>query len=204
MKEEKCIFCNYELIKDDILFNSNNFFVKVGVGILAPGHIMLITKSHIKCFAQLPVNFRKEFLTLKENIFKKIKTNFHAPIIYEHGIYSQSIKHAHIHFIPQRNDFYNLNNIKEKLSNNMKITRINNLFDIENVFKSEGSYFYIEENNEKWVFHTKGLQENKFNFRIEFARLTGLKGLINWRNMDEKEKVRNKEWVKITKEVFKR
>ena len=53
MAEEKCIFCNCDSIKEDILWETDNFFVKVGVGILAPGHVMIIPKEHISCYAEL-------------------------------------------------------------------------------------------------------------------------------------------------------
>ena len=76
MTEENCIFCNYKLIRNDILFNSNNFFVKVGVGILASGHIMLITKNHINCFANLSNDLKEEFLLLKEDIFKQQNSTY--------------------------------------------------------------------------------------------------------------------------------
>lgn len=203
MTEEKCIFCNYELMRGDILWESENFFVKVGVGILGPGHIMIVTKKHITCFAELPKQLRKEFMLLKKDVFKRIKSNFSEPIIYEHGVYSQSIKHAHIHFVPIRNKLYNLENLKKNISNDIKTRKANNIFNVESIFNEEGSYFYLEENGQKWIFHTKGLPKGKFNFRKEFARLTGLHGLADWQNMPEEERQRNKEWVNRTKEVLK-
>ena len=52
-----CIFCNRGKIKDDILLETKNFFVKVGIGIIAPGHVMLITKKHFKCFGKSFLGF---------------------------------------------------------------------------------------------------------------------------------------------------
>jgi len=59
-----CVFCNREEVKEDILWETENFFVKVGVGILAPGHIMLISKKHLSCFGELPDELNQEFLLL--------------------------------------------------------------------------------------------------------------------------------------------
>jgi len=187
MAEEKCIFCNYDSIKEDILWESDNSFVKVGVGILAPGHVMIIPKKHISCFGELPKQLTKEFISLKEDVFSKIKFNFSEPIIYEHGIYSQTVNHAHIHFVPTKNEYYNLGSIKEDLFKGLKSTRISNMSQLIPIFKEEGSYFYLEEKSQKWVFHTKNHPEKKFTFRKEFARLTGLHGLTEWKNMGEEE-----------------
>ena len=112
---DECIFCNTELIKDDILWESKNFFAKVGVGILAPGHIMLVTKKHISCFGDLPDDLDEEFLAEKEKTFEAVKSNFSEPLVLEHGVYNQSVKHAHIHFIPKKNEFFSLENITEKV-----------------------------------------------------------------------------------------
>ncbi len=202
MKEDKCIFCNYESIKEDILWESENFFVKVGVGILSPGHVMLITKKHIICFAELPGFLHEEFLSLKERITDKITSLFSRPIIYEHGIYSQSVKHAHIHFVPSKSEFHELESIKHAF-NYLKSMKVDDMFEIKNIYEKENSYFYLEENGNKWVFHTEGLPHKKYDFRKEFAKLTGLHGLADWQKMPEEEKIRNGEWVKATKDVFK-
>ena len=69
-------------------------------------------------------------------------------------------------------------------------------------YKEEGSYFYLEEKDHKWVFHTKDHPKMKYTFRKEFVRLTGLHGLTDWRTMSNKEKERNREWVEKTKDVL--
>lgn len=200
MKE--CLFCNLDKIKDDILWSSENFYVKVGVGILAPGHVMLLPKIHIACFAQLPNQLSQEFISVKDKLFNKIASAFNEPIAYEHGLYGQSINHAHLHFLPSRNNYYNLENIKENIFKILKSTRIDDMFQIRDVFKKEGSYFYLEQNGKRWVIHTKGQEEGKFTFRKEFARLTGLYALESWQAMPKSEKQRNIGWVDATKKIF--
>ncbi len=198
-----CIFCNREEIKDDVLWESKNFFVKVGVGILAPGHIMLIPQKHFSCFGELPHELKKEFLSMKEDIFNKLKTNFSEPIIYEHGIYSQSVNHAHIHFIPSKSDFYCFKDLHKQIFRELKYTEINDIFEIKDVFKRDGSYCYLEEKGRKWIFFTKGLPERKYHFRNEFVKLTGLNELSDWRTISNEFKKKNEEWVRVTKEKLK-
>ena len=199
----ECLFCQTDKIKSDILLESENFFVKVGIGILAPGHVMIIPKKHLSCFGELPAELSEEFLSLKEDIFNRVRSNFSEPILFEHGNYSQSVKHAHIHFIPTKNHYYNLENFSEKIFKDLKSMPVNDISEIKNIFEKDGSYFYLEENGQKMVFFTKGLPEGKYNLRKEFARLTGYYGLVKWQTITEEERQKNNEWVKKTKEALK-
>ena len=97
----ECIFCNLEPLREDILFETDNFFVKLGFGLTAPGHIMLVTKKHFACFADLPENLWQEGLDLMKEISKKIESEFGETYITENGIWGQSVFHAHMHFIPK-------------------------------------------------------------------------------------------------------
>jgi len=198
-----CLFCERSKIEKDILWESDNFFVKVGVGILAPGHILLITKHHIRCFGELDKKHFKEFLELKKNVFDKVKANFSEPIISEQGGYGQSVPHAHLHFVPTISNVHNIQNIKEKVFRGLKSTKIESMNEIKEIYNKEGSYIYFEENDNKLIFHSKGLTANKFTFRKEFAGLTGLYGLSSWQNMPEEEKKRSEEWARLTKEKLK-
>ena len=201
---ENCVFCNIDKIRHDILFDSDNFFIKVGVGILAPGHVMIVSKQHLSCFGELPKELIEEFSLIKEVAFEKIKSNFSEPIIYEHGIYGQSVKHAHLHFIPANTKHYKLENIKEKFFTNLKSTRIKDMNDLIRIFQKEGSYLYLEEKGKKWVYHTSGHPEIKSLFRKEFARVTGIKGLLDWQAMVDEDKEKNNEWINLTKEFLQR
>jgi len=86
---------------------------------------------------------------------------------------------------------------------NLKSTQIDDIFQMRDIFEKDGSYMYLEEKDKKQIFYTKGLQKG-LNFRKEIARLTGLYGLSIWQSINEKEKQRNNEWIKITKEVLKK
>ena len=98
---EGCVFCDKNLNKVDNLYETENFFVKLGLGVAAPGHAMLISKEHYLCFADMPAGLREEYENLKELIFDKIKKTFSEPFLVEYGILEQSVPHAHLHFIPK-------------------------------------------------------------------------------------------------------
>lgn len=58
-----CIFCNCE--KADIIYETKNFYIKVGKGIITPGHVMIIPKKHYSAIAEIDKEFVNEYLDLK-------------------------------------------------------------------------------------------------------------------------------------------
>jgi len=158
---------------------------------------MIITKKHIGCFAELPENLRGQFISVKDKLLENLNDVFGHTIIYEHGIFSQSINHAHLHFLPI--GFHNLKDIKERIFTKLKSKEVNDFFDVEDVFKKDGSYLYFEENGEKSIFETKGIPHLKYTFRDELCDLVGIRGLRRWETMTEEDKEKNEEWVTKTK-----
>ena len=101
-KIKGCVFCEAKLNKGEVIFETENFFVNLGVGLVAPGHIMLIPKRHYDCCADICKNLRPEFENLAKLIFGKIEIAFGAPFLVEYGVFGQSVAHAHLHFIPKK------------------------------------------------------------------------------------------------------
>jgi len=98
---ENCVFCNRKLDKGDTLYETDNFFVNSGLGVAAPGHVMLICKYHCDCFAQMPAAMRAEFKEIKDLVCRKVRQAFGEPFMVEYGVLEQSVPHAHLHFIPK-------------------------------------------------------------------------------------------------------
>ncbi len=119
---EKCVFCDKNNSPRDTIYQTDNFFVKIGLGLAAPGHVMLIPKKHFLCYADMPKKYRAEFLVLKDLVFEKVSSAFGAPFLAEYGPRLQSVKHAHLHFIPKQrqetSDYsgYDVGNIFEEMS----------------------------------------------------------------------------------------
>ena len=94
-------------------------------------------------------------------------------------------------------------NLRDNIFKDLESVQISDFFKIRDIFEKEGSYCYLEEKGQKWIFHTKGLPDRKYTFRKEFVKLTGIHGLVDWENMPENEKLRNNGWIKMTKEALK-
>ena len=115
-KIKNCVFCDLKLNKGEVIFETENFFAGIGIGLAAPGHVMLIPKKHFACCADILKDLRPEFEDLKSLIFEKIKDAFGTPFLVEYGIFGQSVFHAHLHFIPKSRkatEFYPAYEIKD-------------------------------------------------------------------------------------------
>jgi len=209
---EKCVFCDRELDKSDTLFETENFFVKVGLGIAAPGHVMLIPKGHCDCYADMPDHLRGEFKNLKDIVFRKVKDAFFEPFLVEYGILEQSVRHAHLHFIPKKrketeyypgykiNDLFGAMNIPAKL------------LDLEadwekakELKKKYSGYIYLEDGKSYLFaglpndFPSANLSYRRFfNYKLKITDIP-----VTWKNIDESGKRIDAIKKDITKKLLK-
>ncbi len=202
--QKPCIFCQQENIKDEILWESENFFVKVGIGLLAPGHVMIISKRHFRCFGELPSDLHGEFLAVKKQVHEKVRELFSEPVIYEHGIYSQSVHHAHMHLVPRSTGPYALSNMHGRIFNGLPSQKVPSVQAVAEALRMFGSYIFLEEDGGAWIYNTKDAAPQAYTFRKEFGRLSGLTGLINWRTLAGEDLERDKEWIEATKQKWAR
>src|SRR3989338_4459485 len=114
-QEAGCVFCDRERILDDILCESENFFVKVGIGLAAPGHVLLIPKEHYRCYADIPSGLEGELGEMKERLTRLISEKFSRPYIVEYGVWGQSVPHAHLHFIPSTSAEYGIESLVDEM-----------------------------------------------------------------------------------------
>ncbi|MBI2575878.1 HIT family protein [Candidatus Woesearchaeota archaeon] len=188
MTKGDCIFCRRENIKDEILWESQNFFVKVGIGLLAPGHVMVISKAHYSCFGELPPHLKDEFFSVKNRVHEKVSLLFSEPVVYEHGIYSQSVSHAHMHFVPAKTGPYLFFNMRSKIFSSLPSEKVDSVHSVAEALRKYGSYIFLEEEGDAWIYNTQHAAPQAFTFRKEFGRF--LSG-------DDLE--RDKEWIAMTK-----
>lgn len=206
---EECIFCDREKIKEDILSETGNFFTKVGFGIVAPGHIMMISNEHYPCYGDLPNKLEGEYEESKNVLQKQIADKFATPFLVERGIWGQTVPHAHTHFIPSKGQGYEVKSILEEM---VKPGGINfeevDRKKLKEIYKSEGGYVSIEERGILYVCHVTGIQSDKYNphphlnYRAFFTQRKGLKGIISWEKMSKEDKKRDEEKRNLTKKIL--
>ena len=195
-KDKNCIFCNK---KDDIIYKTKNFYVKIGKAIITAGHIMIIPKKHFSCLADIDKSMYEEYFTLKDLVINKITKTYSKPFLIEHGIFMQSVFHAHIHIIPTSSSEYSyVNPIEAFVENdikvlNTKLIEIKDFYELVDYFNKYKEYMYYEIEDKKYIMqvHKSMLELAKkkdIGYRGYFSRILKLKGVKGWKDMTEEEK----------------
>ncbi|MDR0423607.1 MAG: HIT family protein [Rickettsiales bacterium] len=195
-----CIFCNLKK-EDGILYETDNFYIKVGIGIVTAGHVMLIPKKHIKAMGELDDSLVEEYIRLKNVLVEKIYKIFADPFLIEYGNQGQSVEHAHLHFIPTSGNGYKninfYNHIEEFAKDTgVKIFKINKFSQLQDYLKENSKYIYYEDADGRYIIQA----DDKYipDYRNFFTKL-GVKGCENWKEMTEKDKELDKIKIDETK-----
>lgn len=202
----KCIFCDYDRIKEGIVYESDNFYLKVNFGVVSPGHLIIISRYHYSCFGEMPDELDDEYKRLKNQTTEFITKKFHKPFLVEYGAWGQSVEHAHLHFIPLKSNEYEIDSIMDELFiPTGEYFEEANLAKIKQIYKNEGGYISVEENGKIFVYHTNNLPSpavyKKLSYRPFFVR-KGIKAVNDWRTLSEEDKIIDEKKRIITKKAF--
>ncbi len=191
---ENCVFCNWKKDEKEILYETPNFFVAVGIGIAAPGHVMLITKEHYICYADMPAKMREEFKAAKELVYSKVKGEFSTPFMVEYGILEQSVRHAHLHFIPKERKEtkffkgYKINDLFKEMGIPADLARHEATWEKARELKNKyGGYIFLKDGAAKLFaefpdgFSSKNLSYRRFfNGKLKLSDIPA-----TWKEMSE-------------------
>lgn len=106
--QERCRFCNPPE-KERILYEGKDFYVMLSLGPIVEGYLLLISKKHLSCCAEIPVELTEEFDFLYNRITKIQQEVYGGSVAYEHGragscmVLTEGSKHcyhAHMYFLP--------------------------------------------------------------------------------------------------------
>lgn len=142
---KSCAFCASAHIAPYILKETSNFRVVTDHAPLVEGHILIIPKTHYRCYGDAPAALDEELFTLKHEV-ARFFTHYYAPIIYwEHGVFRQTVFHAHLHCFP-------FGDITYDLSQNIHEHVVESQNDIRSWFQRQGHYFYLEDAHHAMLF----------------------------------------------------
>src|SRR5690242_19582887 len=100
-----CAFCQRSDIAY-VLKETSNFLVAADHAPLVEGHLLIIPKQHYACYGTVPPELDAELFALKREV-RRFLDRFYAPIVFwEHGIFRQTVFHAHLHCFPFGEAYY--------------------------------------------------------------------------------------------------
>ncbi len=108
IRAKTCRFCTLPE-PDRIALRTDNFVVLMGLGPIAIGYCLILTRKHYASFAELPKGQLSEFLQVAEAVQFTQRKVFGASVLFEHGRNGGCLPHghddelcyhAHMHLLP--------------------------------------------------------------------------------------------------------
>ena len=140
-----CAFCQLNSIATYILKETTNFRVVADHAPLVEGHLLIIPRQHYACYGAVPAELDDELLGLKQEVRLFFTQYYASPVYWEHGIFRQTVFHAHLHCFP----FGDLGYVPDP---KRQWQRIHSQADIRDWYSKNGQYFYMEDSKQALLF----------------------------------------------------
>lgn len=142
--EPGCTFCQRSEIAN-ILQETPSFLLAADHAPLVEGHLLVIPKRHYACYGDVPDSLDEELFAIKADL-RRFYAQFYAPVVFwEHGVFRQTVFHAHLHCFPWGNLGYD---VKSNIHNAL----VNAQEDIRSWYHARGHYFYLEDEEVALLF----------------------------------------------------
>lgn len=131
-----CTFCDREAL-EVVLAETPHFLVLADYAPLVEGHILIVPREHLACYGALPQALEVEFLALKARVASFLRAAYAEPTFFEHGVFHQTVYHAHLHAFP-------FGAGKLDLPDTTMARPASRLDDVRAWYADHGHYFYVE------------------------------------------------------------
>lgn len=196
MKE--CFFCNPD--KERVLYETEHFYVLLGLGPIVEGYTLLVAKEHIRSMFDMPTKMRSAYAAEKRRLKQLIQHVYRTPVIVtEHGRVLACVAedeeshdllcyHAHQLFFPVAADL-------SALSTEGPFEKVftgSSLFEMNSSDLQEDEEYLLFEDNIGQVFIHKVLGKCPRQYmRYLVARSVGTPELANWSRYPDWDKIRD-------------
>ncbi len=134
-----CVFCARSAL-DAVLLETEHFFLLADHAPLIEGHLLIVPRGHYACYGAVPEALEHEFLHLKGQVAEFFQATYRAPVFFEHGIFHQTVFHAHLHAFPFGPVDIGVHALARPAGQTVR-----SLADVRSWFGERGHYFYIEQ-----------------------------------------------------------
>lgn len=145
MTHNDCPFCQYTPLAQYVLQETAQFLLVADHAPLVPGHLLIIPRHHYACYGAVPASFDEELSSLKQTVRDFFTRFYAAPIFWEHGVFHQTVFHAHLHGFP-------FGEIEYPSTENRHTTVVASQDDLRNWYALYGHYFYLQDQRQAYLF----------------------------------------------------
>ncbi len=143
--DPNCAFCQRSEFADHILKETPTFLIVVDHAPLVEGHILIIPRHHYTCYGAVPAELDAELYALKREV-QRFFAQYYAPAVFwEHGVFRQTVFHAHLHCFPFGSTEYDL-------SKELHSRIIRSQDDVRAWYTARGHYFLMEDTSCSLLF----------------------------------------------------
>nr|BBH91873.1 hypothetical protein KTA_00720 [Thermogemmatispora argillosa] len=142
-----CVFCERSALTT-VLQETPAFLVVADHAPVVEGHLLIIPKEHYACYGAVPAILDSELLALKR-LVSRFAARWYAPLLFwEHGVFGQTVFHAHLHCIP-----FGVVSYQQRLQPVASLARpVREQEDIRRWYRERGHYFYLEDSRQALLF----------------------------------------------------
>jgi diadenosine tetraphosphate (Ap4A) HIT family hydrolase len=140
-----CPFCQHSSIADHILKETPAFRILADHAPLVPGHLLIVPRNHYTCYGDVPSTLDDELLALRREVQRFFVRYYEPTVFWEHGIFHQTVFHAHLHCFPFGETHYDPSTHLHELI-------VSAQEDIRAWYTTRGEYFYLEDIHTAFLF----------------------------------------------------
>lgn len=133
-----CVFCQHKTLKN-ILHETEHFLLLADHAPVVEGHLLILPREHFACYGSVPSSLDAELLHQKAMVTDFFRTSYRTPVFFEHGVYHQTVFHAHLHAIPLGSFPEAIATLADTTGNAVRAQA-----DIRDWYQKHGHYFYLE------------------------------------------------------------
>jgi len=169
-----CAFCQHSDIARYVLKETPNFLIVTDHAPLVEGHLLIIPRRHYTCYGDVPAELDAELVTLKQEI-QQFLAQYYAPVVFwEHGIFRQTVFHAHLHCFP-------FGTIEYDHTQELHGAIVHTQEDVRTWYAACGQYFYMEQADTALLFVPE-MDRYLQIIKGIFAQAVARSGYSGWRS----------------------
>jgi diadenosine tetraphosphate (Ap4A) HIT family hydrolase len=143
--DDICVFCTPPEKK--VLFETEHFYVTYDASPLTEGHLLIHTKDHIGCAAEIDPEQQDELLQVKDFAATMLKDMYGYVSFYEHGraghcsiiIDDKICHHFHLHALPIESK------VHKTIAQRFRKLKVEDYSQLPQFYEEYGTYLYFED-----------------------------------------------------------
>ncbi|GHO96751.1 hypothetical protein KSF_067990 [Reticulibacter mediterranei] len=179
--QTNCVFCQRSKIDTYILKETPHFRIITDYAPLVEGHLLIMPQEHYACYGTVPASFDAELHELKREVRTFFDRFYASPVVFwEHGVFRQTVFHAHLHCFPFKGITYNLTDGLHDLV-------VSSQDDLRTWYASQGHYFYLEDPHHALLFSPDMDRYFHVIRTILWTGATAHNGKTEWRSPQQRQ-----------------